>query len=513
MIQWREKIQKKTFWGQILAIFFGIMILCTFISKAADSVIVPKVQTESPVSGSLKYKFQGTGSIKASEGELVTVPQSLRVKEITKPGTNVEAGDALAVMDTDELVRVLEEENAKLEQLRLQLEREQLNAAPDAVTPQTLSAGKNLEQAQKQYHEAAAKLDEAVDEEKNDAVLRQQKAEEKKQEAYDTFLNEGGESNEEAKSVYDQTVSAIEQELVQDSAEKQAQIDALVQNRDAMQDAYEQAKAAYEMAQIEDENAKTNQKKAEHGSDITQQGLQIDIEQQQKVTDRLKEIIDSQGILKSPVKGTVTVNTLSEGMVTSGQEYIRIGTGGYQFQAPTDKENASKLKTGDYIEIEFAGKKGVERLKITDIRSETDKSGALGGSGSTEGRNEASGNEKTSGDQNPIMYIVAELEGDDYADGMEGNYVIKKESDIRYDWILPIGAIREDQNGTYCLITRKKNTILGEEDVTERLDLVKKAKDANQIAVEGAFTNDTKVIIESSKEINEGDRVRIEDEE
>lgn len=504
MGQW---LKKRTFWGKLLGIFFMVMLLCTFVSRAADSLIMPKATLEKPSAGTLHYKMKGTGSVKASEGELVTVPDSLRVKEITKTGTNVEAGNALAVIDTGELEKVLEEKHAQLDKLRLELEREKVNATPDATTPQTFSAGKSLAMAQEHYNEASDKLAAAVAAEKTEAAERQKKAEEEKKAAYDALQQQGGEENVEAKSAYDQTVSGIEQELERAAAEKQAQIEALEQSRDAAEDALEQAQAAYEVAAKEDENAKINGQKAQQGSDITQQSLEIDIEQQQKVVDRLQEIMDDGGIIKSPVKGTVTENSMAEGQVTSGQEYVRIGTGGYEFQASVDKENSRLLKVGDTMEVEFSGLKEKKKLKIAAIRSESGKSGDGKASDGTDGGGGTAANEGN------IMYITAKLEGEEYADGMEGNYHIDKESDIRYDWIVPISAIREDQKGVYCLIARKKNTILGEEYVAERLNLTKKAKDVDQMAVDGAFTNETELITGSSKEISEGDRFRVEEKE
>lgn len=512
MIQWVKnidivnKIKKKAFWGKLLALFFIVMILCTILSRAADSVIVPKVRLAKPSSGSLNYKIKGTGSIKASEGQLVTMPEQLRIKEVISPGTNVEPGDKLTVVDTDELVKILDEQNAKLEQLRLQLKKEHLNAVPDATTPQTLAAGKNLDLAQYHYNDAVAELNAAIAEEESESFERQRKAEEEKQAAYDAFMLQGGEENVDAKLAYEQTILNIDQQLEQAATGKQAQIDALTQSREAMQDALEQAQAAYEIAQVEEGNAKANRQKASQGSGITQQGLEIDIAQQQKVIDRLMEVANAGGIVKSPAKGTVTENTLKEGLITSGQEYIRIGTGGYEFEAPVDKDNALKLKVGDVLEVTFSGKRDKKKLKITGIQSENDKNGNSGGS-QTPGGNES---EVPQG-QTDMMYITAQAEGDDFAAGMEGEFLINKESDIRYDWILPIEAVREDQKGTYCLVSDKKNTILGEEYVAKRVDLVKKAKDVNHIAVDGALINKSEIIIESSKEINEGDRVRIEE--
>ncbi len=518
MVQWirriniKDKMKKKTFWGKLLAAFFVLMALSTVVSRAADSVIVPRVRLERASSGSLKYNIKGTGSIIASEGELVALPEKLRVREITKPGTTVEEGDALALIDTDELTKVLDEEKAALDKLRLQLQKEQLDAVPDAMTPQAYSAGKSLELARKHFDEASAKLDEAARAEETGALERQKQLDEKKKAAYDTFVKAGGESSSEAKAAYEEAVRSAEEEARNLKAEKDAQIDALIQNRDAMRDALEQAQAAYDVAQAEDKNAAANRQKASQGSGIVQEGMKIDMEQQQKKVDRLQEVMDADGVVKSPVKGTVTENSLAEGMVTSGQEYIRIGTGGYEFRAAVEKENAMKLKAGDAMEVEFSGKKDKQILKITDIRAEQSESGGQN-SGSADGT--AAGGEAGKGQagQESILYLTAKLDGEDYVAGTEGSYTIDKESDIRYDWILPVEAIREDQSGTYCLISRKKDTILGEEYVAERLNLVKKAKDINKVAVEGNLDNKTDVIIESSKEIDEGDRFQIEEKD
>ena len=519
MVQWirhiniKDKMKKKTFWGKLLAAFFVLMALSTVVSRAADSVIVPRVRLERASSGSLNYSFKGSGSIIASEGKLVTLPEQLRVREITKPGTTVEEGGALALIDTDELTKVLDEEKAALDKLRLQLQKEQLDAVPDAMTPQAYSAGKSLELARKHFDEASAKLDEAAKAEETGALERQKQLDEKKKAAYDTFVKAGGESSSEAKAAYEEAVRSAEEEARNLKAEKDAQMDALKQNRDAMRDALEQAQAAYDVAQAEDKNAAANRQKASQGSGIMQEGMKIDIEQQQKKVDRLQEVMDADGVVKSPVKGTVTENSLAEGMVTSGQEYIRIGTGGYEFRAAVEKENAMRLKAGDAMEVEFSGRKDKQILKITDIRAEQSDGSGVQDSGSADGA--AAGGEAAKGQagQESILYLTAKLDGEDYAAGTEGSYTIDKESDIRYDWILPVEAIREDQNGIYCLISRKKDTILGEEYVAERLNLSRKAKDVNKVAVEGNLDNKTDVIIESSKEINEGDRFQIEEKD
>lgn len=508
-----EKMKSKAFWGRTLIVFFIMMTVCTIISRAADSVTVPRAKLEKPSSGTLKYTMEGTGSIKASEGTLVTIPGNLRVKTATPSGTNVEEGDELAVIDIEELVRELDKQNAELSKLRLQLENEQINSRPDAVTPQTFSAGKTLEQARDNYNEATAELEQAVQSENQELSERTARAEEKKKQAYETFMNLGGEENPEAKARYDQEVSSIDEALAQEETQKKAQIEALRDKKDGLEDALEQAQASYDVASVEDANAKKNRQKAKESSGKVQEGLSIDIEQQQKTVDRLNEIIDAKGIIKAPVKGSITQNSLSEGLVTTGQEYIRIGTGGYRFEASLDKEDAEKLKTGDILEVEFPDKKDAMKLKIADIQlkgTDINSSGNnsdSGQQGSGDTPQDGTGDTRAQGS---AAKVTAGLEGNDYTEGTEGKYRIQKDSDIRYNWIVPVEAVHEDQKGMYCLAARKKSTILGEEYAAERINLTKKEKDADQIAVEGALTDDSRLIVESSRQINEGDRFRIE---
>ncbi len=506
-----EKKDKKAFWGKMLTAFFILMVICTIISRAADSVIVPKANVDKPSSGTLKYTMEGTGSIKASEGTLVTVPGNLRVKAITPAGTNIEEGGELAVIDMNELALELDKQNAELEKLRLQLQNEQINGTPDAVTPQTFSAGKALEQADISYNEAAAKLEQAIQLEKQESAERAVRAEKKKKQAYDTYMNEGGAGSSEAKARYDQELNRIDEEMTQEEAGAKAQIENLRDKKEGLEDALEQARVSYDVAAAEDANAEKNSQKAKESSAKIQEGLAIDVEQQQKIVDKLNEIMNMQGIIKSPVKGSITQNGLSEGLVTTGQEYIRIGTGGYRFEAAVDKDDAEKLKTGDVMQVEFPDKKEAVKLKISNIQLQgpdgsvnSPDSGQQGGGDAGQG---SSGDVKSQG---KMAQIIAEMEGNDYVEGIQGKYKIQKDSDIRYNWIVPVEAIRQDQKGMYCLAVRKKNTILGEEYVAERINLTQKAKDFSKIAVEGALTEESRLIVGSSRQIDEGDRFRIE---
>lgn len=509
----KDNMKKKKFWGQVLAGFFVLMAVCTVIARAADSMTVPKAKVKSPSSGHLNYKIEGNGSVKASEGTLIIIPEKLRISQTVPVGSMVEVGTPVGVCNMEELQKIIEEEQAKLQKLTLQLQQEQKNGSPDAVTPQTLPAGKALDLAKDQYADAEAALSELRQNKQQEADLRQQETEAEKQRLSDE-LAAAGEEDAEAKAAYEEQIQALDEKNTQEEQNAQTEIQAQEEKLEALRQALQQAQSAYEIAQQEDANNHANRQKSAESSKLVQQGIQIDIEQQQKVVEKLNEIAAAQGQLVSPVKGSVSETTLKEGMITSGQEYIRIGTGGYRFQASVDADDLKLLKTGDTIQIQFQGKTQRTSAKVSELLAASqegnDGTGAQDGSEGVSGGNSQGNGAGAS--QNSTGQIIAELSEGEYSEGMSGEYTIEKESDIRYDWILPVSAVKEDQKGSYCLVVKKKSTILGEEDVAERVNLTTKAKDVNQIAVEGVLTSDSQVITESTKSIEEGDRFRIEHE-
>lgn len=508
----KEKMKTKKFWGQLLAGFFIVMAVCTLISRAADSITVPKVKVDAPSSGHLKYRMEGKGSINASEGTLVTLPEKLRISQAVPEGTAVESGAPVGTCDMEELSKVIEEEQAKLEKLVLQLKQEQKSGTPDVMTPQSLAAGKSLDLARNQYEEAEALLSELRQNKEQEAQARQQEAEEQKQAFYDEWMEAGGEENPEAKAVYEEKINALDEGNAQKDEGDQAEIKAQEEKTDSLWQSLSQAQAAYDVALQEDENSSANRQKAKETSEIAQESIQIDIEQQQKIVDKLNQIAAAQGQILSPVKGSVTETGLKDGMVTTGQEYVRIGTGGYQFQASVEAEDLERLKTGDELKIQLNGKSKVIKAIIDQIAAPKHGDDNNGAGTPDNGQGEAAGTGNT-GASGSLGKITVKLPDGEYTEGTQGEYSIDKESDIRYNFIIPVNALREDQDGAYCLVAKKKHTILGEEYVAERINLTKKAKDVNNIAVEGVLTNDTKVIIESTKEIQEGDRFQIEHKE
>lgn len=84
------------------------------------------------------------------------------------------------------------------------------------------------------------------------------------------------------------------------------------------------------------------------------------------------------------------------------------------------------------------------------------------------------------------------------------------ESEDVYDCVLPLAAVRMDSKGYYCLAVEERDGVLGATDVAVRINLKLEAQGDNEAAVSGSIGEDTEIITESSRNVEEGDRVRVE---
>ena len=92
--------------------------------------------------------------------------------------------------------------------------------------------------------------------------------------------------------------------------------------------------------------------------------------------------------------------------------------------------------------------------------------------------------------------------------GGSASFAVNMESGA-YSCVIPIGALREDNTGFFCLAVQPKRTILGEEMTAVRIGLEVLEKSSTAAAVSGAVTPEMKLITESDKGVGEGDRVRV----
>lgn len=128
-----------------ILIFFGLMILFTLLSRAADSITVPKVTVGSPVSNTLDFQVSASGTVEA-KGEInVNMDEGYTVKEVlVSEGQEVKTGDLLLRLDEEQMQKQLNDAEKALSEA-------QIDARISALNAETASEGSAYEEQQKLY--------------------------------------------------------------------------------------------------------------------------------------------------------------------------------------------------------------------------------------------------------------------------------------------------------------------------------------------------------------------------
>ena len=198
---------------------------------------------------------------------------------------------------------------------------------------------------------------------------------------------------------------------------------------------------------------------------------------------KLEDIIKNNGVVTAPTGGILAQIGIEEGRTITGGELVSIAVDKLRFKAEIPKESSNRLSIGDDISIQTKNDKDELSIPIESI-----------------------GFENADG----IVEITGTMPGGDYSVGAAVKYVMAKTHLQMYAQTIPIQALRQNtDNSYYVLATEERNTILGDELLTVKRQITLLDKDYTTAAVEGGLSNKDNIIISSNKNINDGDRVRI----
>lgn len=250
---------------------------------------------------------------------------------------------------------------------------------------------------------------------------------------------------------------------------------------DEAQRAYDRAALQLEQLKLEKQSAQEGRRSQEESDDIERNILKIDIDSHKEELDRLNKIISENGEIHAPVDGVIAENDLSQGVTLSGQEKLIIVTGGYELAMTADKEDMKYFAAGDEIKIEIpSGDKKISS-QIENIELP---------------------------DQDGKVAFTALLPVGEYQTGASLDYELTKESDS-YSMCIPIQALRQDGSGTYILLAKEKDSVLGKVKEAFRISVSVLSKDGKNAAIEGSISDEDEIIVGSNRNFSEGDRVRI----
>lgn len=466
---------------RILKIFVGffiIMLCCTVIARAADSVTIARVKVVNLKRGRLTETVTGTGKVSVEGENAFFLPENQKVKNIlVKKGQSVQNGEVLIQLDMEYLQERIDEKNRETEKLQLQIEQQKLAGQEDARTPETASAQISLNSAERGLTNAQNDYNQAVD-------------------AYNSYINS-------APDIMDEEQAAEYESQVQNLL---AGIDEAKSVMDSQAEAYNQAVENYNLAAQNEANIQANNEKQAQANNLSVQSLQIDLEAASQQLQKLIEIQNTEGKIYAEEEGVVKSIGVSEGTVTTGSEQIVIGTGEFVAKGILSSEDMGILQIGDKADILFPGKSKaaeVEILQISQENADAFDSGEQAG---------ADVSQMSSSDGTTGYGVVwkASLPEGEYTLGSTFTYEINKESEENFEQIIPISALRESNGKAWVLIAEKSTGILGEEYRAAEAPVTVLDKDEKSAAVSCALGRDAEIISESEKYVKAGDRVRIE---
>lgn len=108
----------------ITTLFIGILLVFTLFSNTLLTITLPKVRTEQPQRGQLVQIIEGSGRLQPKvEADLLNEAGWKLAKMHVKEGDSVKSGQILATFDTKESHRNIQDEQARLAQMKLSMER------------------------------------------------------------------------------------------------------------------------------------------------------------------------------------------------------------------------------------------------------------------------------------------------------------------------------------------------------------------------------------------------------
>lgn len=474
LLQQGDPLQTQRF-GNILRFFAGLLVI-TIIARGTAGATIPTVTVQNPGSGSISKSIHASGTVLYAGGTPFTLPEGLLVTGVfVQEGQSVKAGDPLASFDTAELDRAIASKNAELQQMEIQaaqqakgenadsyaaqLAQEQLERAYETTQKTYADGAENIQRAQQKRDEALKAAEDA----RNaplDASLSPQEAETQKQAKTDAAVA---------------TLEAAEEELYQTKKAAESANEAALSSAQSVEDSRNAALHALEKEQ--EAVAKQNELNRAAAAVSEAKAAQLQAE-----LDALLALQAADGRYTAPANGKLIQMNLKVGEVSPAVGGLLVSEdASYTIEVPLTAEQAELVSVGTVLHVsqsKVSGDAAVQRLSDAD-------------------------------DAGNVTATAALPEGAWSAGAAQVNATTQGE---RQNLVLPVSAVHQDKNGAYVLVMEENSTILGLQYVLRSVTVSTIESGDSMQAVSGALDTQTKIVVASSKPVQAGDRVKVDEE-
>lgn len=212
----------------------------------------------------------------------------------------------------------------------------------------------------------------------------------------------------------------------------------------------------------------------------------ITIRSLQKQIDKLMKIKKQKGQIPAPEAGVITGVLVNVGQRTMDSGFFTMtdDSAGLKFVGQIAVSDAKYVAVGDKIVLKSADQK-LEDISVNSLEMDESRE---------------------------FMNVTALLPADTFALGESVTMTAGQESE-NYPCTVPVTALRQESGRNFILTVQTENTVLGEQEVARRMEVTVLEKNESYAALEmGALDGESRIVIDSDKYVQTGDRIRIREE-
>lgn len=434
-----------------IAIFFGVMLLFTFLSRAADSVTVAKVDTAVIQNKIITHTVQGTGKIQGTQEKAVFAPEDQKVDQVlVGEGETVEKGQILLTLSGASVKQAIKEKKQEIDE-----QERKINDLKSQETLKKQEKERELKRAEENYDTAVKNGEINMANAQMEVDVAKQKLQ--------IFLNQKALMSDGADAPTEQ---ALRDEI---RARQESQNQVIMTRNQEVQDA---ARAL--------EDAKTPD-----ATDSTIINEEAKLETLQEEAKQLAALKKQKGKITAPCDGVIKSISSATGSTTTGEAAVILYTleGELRMEGSIRESDLEYIKTGETVSLKGSNGNQEQEGIIESIQER----------------------ENNSGDS----VITVKIPEGAFSIGENVDFTISKDQGP-YTCSVPLSAVYEENGTNYIYVTENQETILGETMVARRVSVRILDKNDTTVALEnGSVSSSEQVIINTSKTIEDGSRVRL----
>lgn len=435
-------------------LFFAVMLLFTFLSRAADSVNVAQIQAKTVQNQVITHRISGTGKMEGTREAAVFAQEGQKVAQVlVQEGQTVKQGQVLLKLLESTIKETLEEKQDTREELTLKL--------------RDLESQEGVEGQKKSYDldRARQDLQVAIDN-GNINMSNAQREIDIARQKLQVYLD----SREE---FTDHTEDSQEEQALRDEIRaKEEALNQIIMNRNR---------------EVMDAERKVQDAKVPDAEDSSAENAQRELTKVQEEIAELNELLEKNGEVTSPVDGVVKSISAGTGSQTT-QEAAAVlyeTSGELRMTGVISKDDLKYVAVGGRVFLKGSSGVEVEDAVIEAIREdETDPDGRV---------------------------ISVKVPENTLSIGESAEFTITRD-DGPYKCCVPLSALYGQAGQEYVYVLDTRDSVLGEVTVARKVDVVVIEKNETQAALqEGTLSGDQKVVTEADRELEDGSRVRLQE--